>query len=206
MCYTRKLLEAIPRFPTAVTAIYTTNNLWPHNKHILFPPLHPPLHLLPALLDKAFRPRNRAHRVRFASLVDVFSLLLYPQMGVRNNWVLPLVEPDQVADVAHRVRYHGPAGGDAKHHGHGGTEQEVAVARDYGSGHCGDKDVDETGDEGLVGGLGGCERGDGVGEGCFKAERARHEVVDGAFGAGREIVELETRTADLAGKTVGGSR
>lgn len=167
-----------------------------------FPLRHPALDLLPALLDQALGPRHGAHRVRLARVPDMPGALPDPEVRIRHDGVPLLERPDELADVAHRVRNHGIPGRDAEEHGHGAAQQQGAVARHDGAGERGHQHVREPGHERLVGRERRRERRDGVGKRRLELQALRHEPVSGRLGARGQPVQLQSRGADLAGEAV----
>src|SRR5699024_5026042 len=102
-----------------------------------------------------------------------------------------LVLPGQVGHVPHGDGKDGPPGADAEGKGHGGAQEDVAVARDDATRHGGDEHVDGAGHELLAALTGRGQRGNGAGEGLLEVEGRVHRLVDLVLGGDGELVQEE---------------
>lgn len=167
---------------------------------------HQLLQLLPRLPDLLLHHLPRHAAVRHTRVPQVLGLLTDGQMLLRHDRHLLLILPHQVGDVPHRHGQQRPSSDGTERQRRERAEEDAAVPRDDGAGHCGDDDVDAAGEKALAGFRGGGERGDGVGEGVLDVQGAGEEVVEAVFCGEGVVVQEEPGLADLGCQDVGWGR
>jgi len=113
--------------------------------------LDPSLKILACISQLALDHTNSSLRMCLSSLDELRDPVLHPEMGIRQHGVFLFVGPDEVSDVLGGDGQHELCSGDADSDGDGGSKEDVAVARDDGTGHGGDEDVESAWENLLAG-------------------------------------------------------
>lgn len=166
---------------------------------LLFSLLNPVLQCLPHIGDLVVDVLYTHLPVDLGKRNGLLDTLTQLDVGLSHGRELLLVLPRQVGDVPHRDGEHSPAGADAQGKGHGGAQDDAAVAGEDAAGHGGDEDVDGAGHELLAALSRGCQGGDCAGEGLLEVEGRVHRLVDLVLGGDGDVVEEQARSADLDG-------